>query len=154
MLLEVDDEQKYADWCCQEQIICEKVKFVTAGYPDRLSILPTGLHVWIEFKRLGKKPEKNQLYRIGKLRATGSLAGWTDDSRIAIAAVQAILVASRLPEERYQIAAVASCWGLIPGPWFREDQYLFGSAKDLEGQRLCLQMFDRSAIASDVQGVA
>jgi hypothetical protein len=154
VLLEVDDEQRYVDWCVQERIICEKVKFVTAGYPDRLSMLPTGLHVWIEFKRRGKKPEKNQLYRIAKLRSSGALAGWTDDSRIAIAAVEALLVATRLPETWYQIAPLAIRWGLIFGPGFRKDEYLFGSSKDIEGQRLCLQMFDRGAPAPDVQGVA
>jgi hypothetical protein len=149
-LLEVDDEQRYVDWCVQEKIICEKVKFITAGYPDRLSIVPTGLHVWIEFKRRGKKPEKNQLYRIAKLRFSGALAGWTDDSRIAIAAVEAILVASRVPETWHQIAPLAIRWGLIPGSWTWENQYLFGSSKDLEGQRICLQMFDRGPPAANV----
>jgi hypothetical protein len=154
MLLEVDDEQRYVDWCTQEQIICEKVKFVTAGYPDRLSMLPTGLHVWIEFKRRGKKPEKNQLYRIAKLRFSGALAGWTDDSRIAIDAVSSILAATRLPETWNQIATLAIRWGFVFGPRFRKDEYLFGSSKDIEGQRVCLQMFDRSAAAPDVQGMA
>lgn len=152
--LEVDDEQKYVDWCITEKVICEKVKFITAGYPDRLSILPTGLHVWIEFKRRGKKPEKNQLYRISKLRNMGAFAGWTDDSSIAISAVQAILESTRVPEAWYKTALIAIRWGLIPGSRSWENKYLFGSSKDLEGQRLCLQMFDRSSTEAYVQSLA
>jgi hypothetical protein len=149
-LLEVDDEQRYVDRCKELKVICEKVKFVTAGYPDRLSILPTGLHVWIEFKRRGKKPELNQLYRIAELRNMGALAGWTDDSRIAIECIETLLAASRLPEAWDKIAVVAKLWGLVFGPGIRENKYLFGSSKDIEGQRLCLQMSYYSALEADV----
>ncbi len=152
-MLESEDEKRYVDWCKEYGILCEKVKFVQTGYPDRLTV-NSGHHIWIEFKQKGKKPGLTQLYRMWSLRISGSLAGWTDDSKIAIGATAAVLAAARLPETRNTVTAIAEQWGLVFGPRSRENEYLFGSDKNIAGQRHSLQMFDRGPLEADVQGMA
>lgn len=120
-LLEVDDEQKYVNWAEKREIICEKVKFATAGYPDRLSVLPNALHVWIEFKRRKKTPTPIQLYRMRTLRDAGALVGWTDDSAVAIYAVRTLLEPTRVSRAGNTSAAVSVGGRLILRSWFGED---------------------------------
>lgn len=154
-MLEKDDEEKYVSWCKGENLICEKVKFVQAGYPDRITVLPiSGKPLWIEFKRENKEPELIQLYRIAELRKSGGFAGWTDDSRIAIYATKALLDATRVSAPSHKIIAIAIRWGLVFGPGSWKDQYVFGSTKDLKGQRAALKMFDHSTVEAYVQSMA
>jgi len=153
-ILEVDEEQKYVNWCKKEKIICEKVKFMSAGYPDRLSVLPSGLHVWIEFKRAGEKPKPIQCYRISMLRNSGAYAGWTNDSTIAIAATQALLDATRLPEKSDSAIAFAVCRGTFFGSWIRENFDLSSSDKDIEVERLRIKSPNCRPAAADVQSLA
>lgn len=53
-------------------------RFQVAGLPDVLAI-KDGFHLWIEFKRFGKKPTKIQTYMLGKLQSFGAHCIWTDD---------------------------------------------------------------------------
>jgi hypothetical protein len=154
--LESEDEGKYVDWCKTEKIICEKVKFVRAGYPDRLSILPDGRHVWIEFKRRGEEldPRSLQPFRIKQLRAQGACAGWTDDSRIAILAVKALMDATRVSKAGDPFASIPISRRVILRSWFGEDLNLFSCLENLKGQGFCFQDSYYRALAADVQGVA
>ena len=43
----------------------------TAGYPDRVALLPGGRTIWIELKSKGKKPTKLQTIRIDQLASLG-----------------------------------------------------------------------------------
>lgn len=43
----------------------------TAGYPDRVVLLPGGQTIWIELKSKGKKPTKLQAVRINQLASLG-----------------------------------------------------------------------------------
>lgn len=43
----------------------------TAGYPDRVALLPGGQTIWIELKSKGKKPTKLQAVRINQLASLG-----------------------------------------------------------------------------------
>ena len=43
----------------------------TAGYPDRVALLPGGQTIWIELKSKGKKPTKLQAVRINHLASLG-----------------------------------------------------------------------------------
>lgn len=56
-----------------------KMRPAQTGYPDRLILLPSGLHLWVELKRRGQKPSSLQLYRLRALRAHGAIADWFDD---------------------------------------------------------------------------
>jgi hypothetical protein len=53
------------------------------GWPDRIVILPGGVTVWVEFKRLGEVPTKLQQHRHNFLRAHGHVVICTDDARTA-----------------------------------------------------------------------
>ena len=78
--LEVDIEQAAADWACARG--WESIKFTprgSRGWPDRIFISISGVHVWIEFKKNGKEPRKVQLYRIKQLRKRAVNAFWIDN---------------------------------------------------------------------------
>lgn len=77
-----------------------KVKFVDAGYPDRMFILP-GRICFIEFKRPGHEPEPLQNHRLLELLAYGIPATWTDnyDDAVAFLEEQAKLGAQTLSRE-------------------------------------------------------
>lgn len=131
-LLESADEQKYVDWAKTREIICEKVKFAVAGYPDRLSVLPNALHVWIEFKHRGKLPEPIQSYRMRTLRDAGALVGWTDDSAVAIFAVRTLMDPTRVSKAGYPTSAKSVSGRLILRSWFGEDLCLSRVVEDFE----------------------
>lgn len=65
-----------------ERYLCDQVKNLggvclkyssanTAGYPDRVALLPGGRTIWIELKSKGKKPTKLQTIRIDQLASLG-----------------------------------------------------------------------------------
>jgi hypothetical protein len=54
------------------------------GWPDRIFISPSGVHVWIEFKALGQKPRAIQEYRGRLLELQGANYGWFDNIKDAI----------------------------------------------------------------------
>ena len=57
------------------------LKFVSpgcTGVPDRLVVLPGGRIGFLELKAPGKKPRREQAYRIARLRALGCLADSAD----------------------------------------------------------------------------
>lgn len=130
--LEIEAENKYKEWTKENDVICLKVKFIEAGYPDRLSILPNGLHVWIEFKREGEEPEPLQAHRIQEMGKRGVLVGWTDDANVAIRFVQAFLEAARLPAEGYQAFIAAVRWRIIFRSWAGEDLNLSRRLQDIK----------------------
>jgi hypothetical protein len=148
--LEVAGEDKYVAWAKEYQILCVKVKFVVAGFPDRLSVLPNGLHVWIEFKRLGEKPEPIQLYRMKTLRDSGALVGWTDDYTVAIRVVQALLAAPSLPVTSDTPTAEPERGWAVPRSWFGQDFCLSCVLKDIETERLYEESFNHSPPEADV----
>lgn len=149
-ILESEDEGRYLAWATSRGIICEKVKFVTAGYPDRLSVLPDGLHVWIEFKRKGKEPEPIQDYRMRTLRDANALAGWTDDSTVAIFAVRTLLEPTRIPKAGHQAAFIAVCGRSILGSWFGQDLNLLSVVEDFKRKGFDFANPNRRPIKTDV----
>lgn len=68
-------------------------KFVSPGndgVPDRLVILPGGKVGFVELKRKGEKPRKQQEYRMEELKRLGCFAAAVDDIASAEAAVRVI----------------------------------------------------------------
>ena len=53
--------------------LCEKWNSGTAGWPDRLILLPDGKVGFVEVKAPGKEPRALQLHRHKQLRALGYL---------------------------------------------------------------------------------
>lgn len=72
-------EGKVVGWATKQGFLALKVKFVEAGYPDRLFISPNGVFVFIEFKRKGRKPDALQAYRIKNLKARNVRAYWSSN---------------------------------------------------------------------------
>lgn len=65
-------------------------KFVSpgnAGVPDRLVILPGGKIGFVELKQKGRKPGRQQEYRIAELERLGCFATVVDDDASAEAAI-------------------------------------------------------------------
>ncbi len=68
-------------------------KFVSpgnTGVPDRLVVLPGGRIGFVELKRKGQKPGKQQEYRMAELERLGCMAMAVDDTESAEAAVRSI----------------------------------------------------------------
>lgn len=83
--LEKEEEQKIRQWCVKQNIMF--IKFTPMGdkgWPDRIAILPNGVHIWIELKREGRKPSKLQHHRLQKLIDHNVMATWFDTADKAI----------------------------------------------------------------------
>jgi hypothetical protein len=84
-ILEKDIEQKASKYAESIGYISLKINVIgQRGWPDHLFINPYGHHLWIEFKKLGKKLSKIQKYRIKQLNEQGASAYWTDNYEAAI----------------------------------------------------------------------
>lgn len=136
-MLEKDIEGDANDTLNEEGWLCLKVKFAAAGYPDRLYIHLTGLHVWVEFKRneTQTEPYPRQVARLRNLVERGVYATWTDNANDAIWYCRNALVTSRVPSGRYQNAFGAGCGSFVPGPWPWEDLIVSSSYQNSKGQR-------------------
>ncbi len=90
--LEADEERDFAKWCKKQDILTIKfTPFGDCGWPDRICIMPGGLHVWMEMKRRGKKPRRLQDHRIQMLRIRGANAHWADCAEDAIEILEGYL---------------------------------------------------------------
>lgn len=58
------------------------------GWPDRLFISPLGHHIYIEFKKPGKKPRKLQEKRLSSLADNNCVVYWFDNVAGAIEALE------------------------------------------------------------------
>jgi hypothetical protein len=131
-------------------ILCQKVRFVEAGWPDRLYILPNGLHVWIEYKKVGEKPDPLQIYRIEELLLHNCIAGWTDDFTTAIRVLKAFMGAKGLYETSSDTFTRAIIGRVIPGPRSWEDCNLAGYLLDFERAGIRQEDIDNRTPTSSV----
>jgi hypothetical protein len=136
-------------------ILYLKMRPIENGYPDRCYILPNGLHVWIEFKRpveTGLKrnaPEKLQIYRMKQLKRRRVVVGWTDDYRVAIDVLKALVVAARLSKARNTTAPRAGLWGIILGSRLGENFDLSGFLQDLKEAGISPEDADSCTVTAD-----
>ena len=119
--LEKDIEKAANKILGAEGWLVNKVAFLEAGYPDRLYIHLSGIHVWIEYKRPGEKPSPLQNIRIRDLMRRNVYVYWADNSHDAVAICRSALVSESVPSGRYQNATGARGCRFIPGPWPWED---------------------------------
>lgn len=59
----------------------------SAGWPDRIVVMPNGVLVWVELKATGQKPRELQLIRHEQLRELGQLVSVVDTPQDAEALV-------------------------------------------------------------------
>lgn len=78
---EADIERKLRDYVVKKRKgMCLKMNPVGfRGIPDRLVLLPGAEVHFIELKKKGERPRKNQYHWMKKLRELGFSAFWTDD---------------------------------------------------------------------------
>lgn len=79
--LEKELENNIKKWCDQNDVLF--IKFTPMGekgWPDRIAILPSGKHLWIELKREGKVLSRLQGHRIRRLRKQNTDAVSFDNS--------------------------------------------------------------------------
>lgn len=78
-VLEKDIEGKASEYAESIGYLPLKINVVgERGWPDHVFINRNGHHVWIEFKKLGKKPSKLQYHRLKQLTEQGADATWAD----------------------------------------------------------------------------
>jgi hypothetical protein len=73
-------EGRIVSWARRRGWITAKLRFIEAGWPDRLFVNKYGYHIYMETKVPGKEPRELQYQRINELRERGVNATWTDDS--------------------------------------------------------------------------
>lgn len=98
--LEVDIEDKVVKWAQKHKFLTPKVKFMEAGYPDRMFVSPQGHTIFIEFKRPGQKPTPIQEHRLNELQKRGIPATWCDSVLEAITILQSALEQEPLAIEK------------------------------------------------------
>lgn len=77
---EAELERKVAEWCRRHGLLTYKfVSPSSRGVPDRIVVCPGGGILFLELKQPGAKPSALQLHEIGRLRAAGCNAQWSDD---------------------------------------------------------------------------
>jgi hypothetical protein len=95
-MLESEIEGAVKTWADEHGVLNAKLTPMgQRGYPDRVFFVPGGRLLVVEFKKKGEKPGKLQEYVIGKLRANGYDARWTDDGKTAIGWLRAALDAAQ-----------------------------------------------------------
>ncbi len=96
-VLEKDIEGKASEYAESIGYISLKVRVTgQRGWPDHVFINPHGYHVWIEFKKLKKKPTKLQNHRLKQLWDNNVEAWWTDDYTRAKDILDAAVASTRL----------------------------------------------------------
>ena len=101
VISEQDVIDPVVEWAKDNGIVC--IKFTPrgdVGWPDHVFILPLhGTHIWIEFKRPGKKPTPLQAHRIETINKQGGFAYWSCISTHAIYILETILNDERRNDE-------------------------------------------------------
>jgi hypothetical protein len=73
-------------WAKEHKVISLIIDY--AGWPDRAYLFPSGVHIYIEFKRPGKKPRELQKVRLRTLVEYKQLAYSFDSAAEAIAELE------------------------------------------------------------------
>lgn len=152
-MLEKDIEDVVVKWAIKNGFLAPKVKFVEAGWPDRL-FLGYGASIFIEFKRPGERPDPLQEYRIAEIRKHGIPAFWCDNTVEAIDLLKAAMDPPRLSKPGYPPDVEPVSCRVIPGPWTGKDEHLPGSIEDIIQQAAHKEGADRGTASPDVQRVA
>ena len=67
--------------CKKQNIFCEKLKFISCnGAPDRI-LIKNGTVLFLELKRNGEEPRKNQKALHKQMKSYGAIVDWTDSKQ-------------------------------------------------------------------------
>jgi len=122
-VLEVNIEDRVVTWAKREGFLTPKVKFVEAGYPDRLFISPFGHTIFMEFKRPGEVPTPIQVHRITTLQNRGVPAVWVDSILEGINVLKAALEASSISGTGDSPPIISSSGRPVPRSGIGEDEH-------------------------------
>lgn len=153
-MLEVQIEDKIVKWAKREGFLTPKVKFVEAGFPDRLFISPFGHTIFMEIKKPGEVPTPIQLHRIEQLTKRGVPAIWVDSVLEGINVLKAALEASSISGTGDPSTPIPGLGGPLPRPGIREDLRGLGNLQDFVREGLRPQDADSGAPAPSPESVA
>lgn len=92
-LLEADLEKAVVAWATAHKVLFFKLNLRgNVGWPDRLFVFPNGMHVYLELKRKGERPEPLQDHRLATLNRRKVHAYWSDNYYDCIRILEAALV--------------------------------------------------------------
>lgn len=156
--LEVDIEDAVVTWAKKRKFLTPKVKFVEAGYPDRLFVSPYGHTIFIEFKKPGEEPSPIQYHRLEELRKRGVPATWCDNVHEAIgilnAALETVLGTPPVSDEGDKASLVTGVSGALSGSRPGEDQYGSSRIQDPSYEKLSEEDANNRPQASSTEDVA
>lgn len=156
--LEVDIEDKVVAWAKKHKFLTPKVKFVEAGYPDRLFISPYGHTIFIEFKKPGEEPTPIQAHRLTELTKRGVPATWCDNVieaiRILEASLETAVGAPSVSEEGNTASIKSGVSGALSGSRPGEDLNCPSRIQDPEGKEAQQKDADHSPPETSPQGMA
>lgn len=153
-VLEKEIEDRVVQWAKKHGFLTPKVKFVEAGWPDRLFISPQGHMIFIEFKVPGQVPDMLQEYRLEQLRQRGITATWCDSSLEALVVLKAALEPTPVPGASNTADAFPIGSGPISRSRIGEDLYLSGGPQDFVLEETSESRARRGSFTSGVQSVA
>jgi len=104
------------------------------GKPDQLFLAPHGLHIWVEFKRMGEQPAPLQRYWARQITQRRGLVYGCDDYEHAKAIFHNHLDPSALPIAGAAINDEAGFRWTIPRPWTGQDVHLPDGIQDPQGK--------------------
>lgn len=157
MALEVEIEDRVVTWAQKNGFLTPKVKFAERGWPDRLFISPYGHTLFIEFKRPGTDPYKDeplQVYRIGQLHARGIPAAFCDDYFVAVRMLQACLEPEELPGASNQTSVKSSVRSALPRPRSGQDVNSPSNAEDFNCEGAYQEDTNSGSTEASLQSVA
>jgi hypothetical protein len=153
-VLEKEIETKVVKWAQNHGFLTPKVKFVEAGWPDRLFVSPYGATIFIEFKRPGERPDKLQEYRIQNLTDRGIPAFWTDSYDLAVTILRTALEAPPVSASRDEVAVEPDRSGAVSRSGLGEDEHCTGGPEGPVQQEFDFKDTDRGPVATNAEHVA
>lgn len=153
-VLESEIENQVVRWAQKNDFLTPKVKFVEAGWMDRLFISPYGHTIFIEFKRPGQKPDNLQCYRANELIRRRVPTFWVDSALEGIRILQACLEPETVPSASDKTALITSHGGVISRSGLGQDVDGPSYDKDPDAEKPREAYTDSGAASPRVQSLA
>lgn len=157
MGVELDIENRVVEWANKHGFLTPKIKFAERGWPDRLFISPYGHTFFIEFKRPGTNPEKDeplQVHRILQLHERGIPAVFCDNYFAGIRMLQICLEPENLPRESRPSPIKSGISSTLSRSGSGKDEHSVGSIEDSKGQEFSSEDPHSGSPETGLQGVA
>lgn len=157
MALEVEIEDRVVAWAKSRNFLTPKVKFAERGWPDRLFISPYGHTLFIEFKKPGTDPYKDeplQVYRIRQLNERGVPAVFCNDYFAGVRILQACLEPENIPGASNPTSVKSSVRRAIFRPGIGQDLYSSSNDQNITTEGINQESSGSSSPSAGLQSVA